>query len=68
MESNTMLAERTRELAYRMTDGVEVTLALSYALNRRSPVTPVVDLLFIRRAIASSLQTTLARFAHERGS
>jgi hypothetical protein len=49
-------------------DGVEVTLALSYALNRRSPVTPVVDLLFIRRAIASSLQTTLARFAHERGS
>jgi hypothetical protein len=49
-------------------DGVEVTLALSYALNRRSPVTPVVDLLFIRRAIASSLQITLARFAHERGS
>ena len=49
-------------------DGVEVTLALSYALNRRSPLTPVVDLLFIRRAIASSLQTTLARFAHERGS
>jgi hypothetical protein len=49
-------------------DGVEVTLALSYALNRRSPVTPVIDLLFIRRAIVSSLQTTLARFAHERGS
>jgi Polyketide cyclase / dehydrase and lipid transport len=47
--------------------GVEVTLTLSYALNRRSPVTPVVDLLFIRRAIASSLQTTLSRFAHDRG-
>jgi Polyketide cyclase / dehydrase and lipid transport len=47
--------------------GVEVTLTLSYELKRRSPVTPVVDLLFIRRAIASSLQTTLSRFAHERG-
>ena len=49
-------------------DGVEVTLTLSYELNRRSPVTPVVDLLFIRRAIASSLQTTLSRFAHDRGA
>ena len=42
-------------------------LTLSYRLQRRSPVTPVVDLLFIRRAIASSLQTTLSRFAHDRG-
>jgi polyketide cyclase/dehydrase/lipid transport protein len=49
-------------------DGVEVTLTLSYELQRRSPVTPVVDLLFIRRAMASSLQTTLARFAHDRGA
>ena len=29
MESNTMLAEQPRELAYRMTDGVEVTLLWS---------------------------------------
>ena len=29
MESNTMLAEQARELAYRMTDGVEVTLLWS---------------------------------------
>jgi hypothetical protein len=29
MESNTMLAEQVRELAYRMTDGVEVTLLWS---------------------------------------
>src|SRR6478672_93961 len=48
--------------------GVEVELTLSYRLQRRSPVTPVVDMLFIRRAIASSLETTLARFAHERDS
>ena len=46
--------------------GVEVTLTLSYELQRRSQVTPVVDLLFIRRAMTSSLQTTLDRFAHER--
>ena len=45
---------------------VEVTLTLSYQLERRSPMTPVVDLLFIRRAMMSSLQTTLDRFAHER--
>lgn len=49
-------------------DRVEVTLTLSYELQRRSPVTPVVDLLFIRRAMTSSLQTTLARFAHDRGA
>ena len=50
-----------------MSDGVQVELTLSYRLQRRSPVTPVVDLLFIRRAMASSLETTLSRFAHDRG-
>jgi hypothetical protein len=42
--------------------GVEVSLRLSYELKRRSPMTAVVDLLFIRRAMASSMQTTLAHF------
>ncbi len=48
-------------------DGDEVTvlLALSYRLERRSPVSPLVDLLFIRRAVAASLQTTLHRFGVE---
>jgi hypothetical protein len=48
-------------------DGDEVTvlLALSYRLERRSPVSPLVDLLFIRRAMAASLQTTLHRFGVE---
>lgn len=50
-----------------VSDGVQVELTLSYRLRRRSPVTPVVDLLFIRRAMASSLETTLSRFAHDRG-
>ena len=43
-------------------DGVEVTLRLEYRLRRRSPVTPLVDVLFIRRAMALSLGRTLARF------
>ena len=29
-----------------VSDGVQVELTLSYRLRRRSPVTPVVDLLF----------------------
>ena len=43
-------------------DGVEVTVALRYRIRRRNPLTPLVDLLFIRRLMASSLQRTLARF------
>jgi Polyketide cyclase / dehydrase and lipid transport len=44
---------------------VEVTLTLEYELRRRSIVTPLIDLLFIRRAMTVSLQTTLRRFAFE---
>jgi len=43
-------------------DGVEVTLALQYAIKRRSPLTPLVDLLFVRRAMGASLAKTLAAF------
>lgn len=43
-------------------EGVEVMLALAYELRRRSPVTAVVDWLFIRRAMAGSLTRTLERF------
>jgi hypothetical protein len=42
--------------------GVEVTLRLEYRLRRRSPVTPVVDVLFIRREMSLSLGRTLSRF------
>jgi hypothetical protein len=44
---------------------VSVVLALSYRLERRSLVSPLVDVLFIRRAMAASLQTTLHRFGVE---
>lgn len=43
-------------------DGVEVTLALEYRITRRSPLTPLVDILFVRRAMTQSLGRSLARF------
>ena len=45
-----------------MHDGVEVTLTLSYEIARRSPLTPIVDVLFIKKAMTTSLTTTLSRF------
>ena len=45
---------------------VRVSLTLEYRLKERSVLTPIVDLVFIRRAVLASLQRTLARFGHER--
>lgn len=47
---------------------VVISLELRYALKRRSPLSPVLDLLFIRRAIGDSLRRTLVRFAQELGT
>jgi hypothetical protein len=44
-------------------DQVRVSLTLDYSLKKRNPI---VDLLFIRRALRDSLQRTLTRFGHER--
>ena len=49
-------------------DGVEVQLSLAYELKQRSLLTPVVDTLFIKRAMSTSLATTLSRFGAEVGS
>ena len=46
-------------------NGVQVGLSLEYRLKRRSIVSPLIDLLFIRRAMAVSLEATVARFAVE---
>ena len=43
--------------------GVELELILEYRIKRRSPLTPLVDFLFVRRAMAASLAKTLDRFA-----
>jgi len=47
-------------------DDTQVTLSLDYDLKRRTPVTPLVDWLFVRRAIRDSLNRTITRFGHER--
>jgi hypothetical protein len=47
-------------------DGVEVALELDYELKERNALTPVTDLLFIRRALRDSLRRSLVRFARER--
>jgi hypothetical protein len=44
-------------------DQVEVELTLTYSIKRRSPFTPIVDRLFVRRPMTISLTRTLARFA-----
>jgi len=44
---------------------VDVELALEYEIKNRSIVTPLIDLLFIRRAMISSLGGTLTRFGVE---
>lgn len=46
-------------------DSTKITLTLEYELKERRAVTPVVDVLFIRRAMNDSLRRTLRRFATE---
>jgi hypothetical protein len=43
-------------------DGVRIELTLRYSIKRRSPLTPVVDLLFVRRPMTISMTKTLQRF------
>jgi len=47
-------------------DSVQVTLTLEYRIRDRSPLTPVVDVLFVRRVMADALRRTVTRFANER--
>jgi hypothetical protein len=46
----------------------EVTLTLEYELKQRNVLTPLVDLLFVRRAMTDSLRRTLRKFANERAA
>jgi len=49
-------------------EDVQVTLSLEYEIRNRSMFTPLIDMLFIRRAMTTSLSTTLARFGGELAS
>jgi Polyketide cyclase / dehydrase and lipid transport len=42
--------------------GAQIELTLSYSIKRRSPLTPLVDVLFVRRPMTISLTKTLHRF------
>ncbi|MGI8863351.1 MAG: SRPBCC family protein [Solirubrobacteraceae bacterium] len=44
---------------------VEVKLSLEYEIKKSSFFTPLIDLLFIRRAMTASLHATLERFRGE---
>jgi uncharacterized membrane protein len=43
-------------------DTTEVALELSYRIRRRNPLTPLIDVLFVRAPMRASLRTTLSRF------
>jgi polyketide cyclase/dehydrase/lipid transport protein len=43
-------------------DGVDVQLALRYRIKRRSPLTRLIDVLFVRRLMVTSLEKTLSAF------
>ena len=47
-------------------DSVEVTLSLEYRIKDRTPLTPIVDLLFVRRSMTDALRRTVTRFSNER--
>jgi hypothetical protein len=55
-----------QQVAFTPDDGdVAVELVLEYELKQRSPLTGLIDRLFIRPAIRSSLQATLRKFGVE---
>jgi len=47
-------------------EGVEVALQLEYELKESNVLTPLTELLFIRRALRDSLRRSLLRFGRER--
>ena len=56
----------TQEVRFEaLQDGTAIALQLEYRLKDRTPLTPVVDLLFIRRSLRDSLRRTLSRLGRE---
>ena len=63
IEDDQVLARQHVQFAPLGDDQTEITLDFGYRITRRTPITPVIDWLFVRPAMSSSLQTTLGRFA-----
>ncbi|UTI65791.1 SRPBCC family protein [Paraconexibacter antarcticus] len=64
VEDETLLGTQTISFAPRE-QGTVVTLELKYDLKQKNAFSPIVDLLFIRRAQTQSLQRTLYRYSLE---
>lgn len=64
VEDDTITGEQTMAFTPRE-GGTKLRLTLDYRIKARTPLTPVVDLFFVRRAQMLSLQRTLYRFAQE---
>lgn len=65
VEDDAMRGVQTVSLEPR-TGGVVMTLALAYDIkDNRGPITPVVDVLFVRRPMTDALKRTLMRFRRE---
>ena len=62
--------EGTQAVRFTFADGggVAVDLLLDYRLKERSLVTPLRDLLYVRRIVRAGLVATLRRFAAERAT
>jgi uncharacterized membrane protein len=45
-----------------------LTLTMEYRIEEPGALTPIVDLLFVRRAVRDALQRTVVRFSRERQS
>jgi len=59
--------EGTQQVAFAAEgENTRVTLSMEYRLKERNPITPVIDLFFVRRAVGDALRRTLGRFARER--
>jgi hypothetical protein len=62
VDDDSITAQQSVSFQPRDEGGVQLQLALEYALKRRSPVSWLVDLVFIRRLMGASLGRTLDRF------
>jgi polyketide cyclase/dehydrase/lipid transport protein len=59
--------EGTEEVAFQPDEeNVTVALSIDYRLKYSNPLTPLVDVLYVRRQVGASLGRTLSRFAAER--
>ncbi len=65
IEDPRMVGTQTVSFAAAGEGRCRVTLELRYDLKQGGPLAPVVDALFVRRAVRDALRRTLGRFARE---